>query len=82
LSSQWQTTWDRAKLFTSLAPSTAINFGTPGAAASADIVVTETTVYQTINGFGGTLSEFEPLEQDINVFKSMQRTHRRSFSTT
>ncbi|KAJ7854644.1 glycoside hydrolase family 30 protein [Mycena leptocephala] len=57
----WQTTWDRAKLFTSLAPSTAINFGTPGAAASADIVVTETTVYQTINGFGGTLTDSSAL---------------------
>ncbi|KAJ7908134.1 glycoside hydrolase [Mycena leptocephala] len=46
----WQTTWDRQKLFTSLAPSTPINFATPGPAASADIVVTETTVFQTING--------------------------------
>jgi O-glycosyl hydrolase len=57
---QWQTTWDRQKLFTSLAPSTPINFATPGPAASADIVVTETTVFQTINGFGGSLSKFQP----------------------
>ncbi|KAJ7113244.1 glycoside hydrolase family 30 protein [Mycena crocata] len=46
----WQTTWDRQKLFASLAQSTPINFLTPGPAASADIVVTETTVFQTING--------------------------------
>ncbi|KAJ7732982.1 glycoside hydrolase [Mycena metata] len=48
----WQTTWDKQGLFTSLAPSTPINFVTPGPAASADIVVTETTTFQTINGFG------------------------------
>ncbi|KAF8172956.1 glycoside hydrolase family 30 protein [Mycena galopus ATCC 62051] len=57
----WQTTWDRAKLFTSLAPSNPINFVSPGAAASADIVVTETTVYQTINGFGGALTDSSAL---------------------
>ncbi|KAJ7871759.1 glucan endo-1,6-beta-glucosidase [Mycena leptocephala] len=57
----WQTTWDRQKLFTSLAPSTPINFATPGPAASADIVVTETTVFQTINGFGGSLTDSSAL---------------------
>ncbi|KAJ7435971.1 glycoside hydrolase family 30 protein [Mycena galericulata] len=57
----WQTTWDREELFTSLAPSTPINFVTPGPAQSADIVVTETTVYQTINGFGGSLTDSSAL---------------------
>ncbi|KAJ7441553.1 glycoside hydrolase family 30 protein [Mycena latifolia] len=57
----WQTTWDRAKLFTSLAPSTPINFVTPGTPATADIVVTETTVFQTINGFGGSLTDSSAL---------------------
>ncbi|KAJ7106818.1 glycoside hydrolase family 30 protein [Mycena crocata] len=57
----WQTTWDRQKLFTSLAPSTPINFVTPGPAASADIVVTETTAFQTINGFGGSLTDSSAL---------------------
>ncbi|KAF7340532.1 Glycoside hydrolase family 30 protein [Mycena sanguinolenta] len=57
----WQTTWDRQKLFTSLAPSTPINFASPKAAASADIVVSETTVYQTINGFGGSLTDSSAL---------------------
>ncbi|KAJ7664594.1 glycoside hydrolase family 30 protein, partial [Mycena polygramma] len=57
----WQTTWDRQKLFTSLAPSNPINFGTRGSAASADIVVTETTVFQTINGFGGSLTDSSAL---------------------
>ncbi|KAJ6449146.1 glycoside hydrolase family 30 protein [Mycena vitilis] len=57
----WQTTWNHAELFTSLAPSTPINFGTPGPVASADIVVSETTMYQTINGFGGTLTDSSAL---------------------
>ncbi|KAJ7151952.1 glycoside hydrolase family 30 protein [Mycena filopes] len=57
----WQTTWDKQKLFTSLAPTTAVNFGAPGAAAAADIVVTETTVFQTINGFGGSLTDSSAL---------------------
>ncbi|KAJ7153355.1 glycoside hydrolase family 30 protein [Mycena filopes] len=57
----WQTTWDRQKLFTSLAPSTPINFGARGTAASADIVVTETTAFQTINGFGGSLTDSSAL---------------------
>ncbi|KAJ6476001.1 glucan endo-1,6-beta-glucosidase [Mycena vitilis] len=60
----WQTTWNHAELFTSLAPSTPINFGTPGAVASADIVVSETTVFQTINGFGGTLTDSSALVLD------------------
>ncbi|KAJ6517693.1 glycoside hydrolase family 30 protein [Mycena vulgaris] len=57
----WQTTWDRAKLFTSLAPSTPINFVTSGTPANPDIVVSETTVFQTINGFGGTLTDSSAL---------------------
>ncbi|KAJ7035388.1 glycoside hydrolase superfamily [Mycena alexandri] len=57
----WQTTWNRQELFTSLAPSTPINFVTPGPAASADIVVTETTTFQTINGFGGSLTDSSAL---------------------
>ncbi|KAJ7215366.1 glycoside hydrolase superfamily [Mycena pura] len=55
------TKWDRTKLFTSLAPSTPINFVTPGPAASADIIVTETSVFQTINGFGGSLTDSSAL---------------------
>ncbi len=54
---KWQTTWDRSKLFTSLAPSSPINFVTPGAIGSADIVVNDGTLYQSIAGFGGSLSK-------------------------
>ncbi|KAF8180143.1 glucan endo-1,6-beta-glucosidase [Pholiota molesta] len=53
----WQTTWDRSKLFTSLAPSSPINFVTPGAIGSADIVINDGTVYQQIAGFGGSLTD-------------------------
>jgi hypothetical protein len=56
---QWQTTWDRSKLLTSLAPSTPYNFGTPGAIGQADIIVDDSTIYQQIDGFGGSLSGFD-----------------------
>lgn len=56
---QWQTTWDRSKLFTSLALSSPINFVTPdGATGSADIVINDGIVYQSIAGFGGSLSNW------------------------
>ncbi|KJA25268.1 glycoside hydrolase family 30 protein [Hypholoma sublateritium FD-334 SS-4] len=45
----WQTTWDRSKLFTSLAPSSPINFVTPGAIGSADIVVNDGTNTNSAN---------------------------------
>jgi hypothetical protein len=56
---QWQTTWDRSKLFTSLAPSTPINFVSPSVIGAADIVVDETQTFQSVLGIGGTLSEFD-----------------------
>lgn len=54
---QWQTTWDRSKLYTSLKPSSPINFGSPGAIGAADIDVDDTQTYQSVWGFGGSLSE-------------------------
>ncbi|KAJ7907646.1 glucan endo-1,6-beta-glucosidase [Mycena leptocephala] len=43
--------WDRSKLFSSVSPSSPINFVKPGAAALADIIVSNSTKYQTIVGF-------------------------------
>ncbi|KAJ6566886.1 glycoside hydrolase family 30 protein [Mycena capillaripes] len=57
----WQTTWDRSKLFESVDPSSPINFVKPGAGASADIIVSDSTKYQTIVGFGGTLTDSSAL---------------------
>jgi len=60
---QWQTTWDRQKLFTRQ-PTTSglpINFGPPGPTGSADIVVDDTQIFQTMDGFGATLSEHIPV---------------------
>ncbi|KAK7029864.1 glucan endo-1,6-beta-glucosidase [Favolaschia claudopus] len=57
----WQTTWDRSKLFTSLAPSTPINFGSPSGIGSADIDVDDTQVFQGVLGVGGTLSDSSAL---------------------
>lgn len=57
LSAQWSTTWDRSQLFTytNLSPNP-INFGSPGAIGQADIVVTDTSTYQSVWGFGASLS--------------------------
>ncbi|KAJ6504441.1 glycoside hydrolase family 30 protein [Mycena vulgaris] len=57
----WQTTWDRSKLFTSLSPSSPVNFVKPGPTASADIIITDSTKYQSIIGFGGTLTDSSAL---------------------
>ena len=35
-----------------------IDFVTPGAPASADIVIEDGTVYQTVEGFGATMSAY------------------------
>ena len=61
LSAQWSTTWDRSKLFTytNLSPNP-INFGSPGAIGEADIVVTDTSTFQSIWGFGASLSTLPP----------------------
>ncbi|KNZ71597.1 Endo-1,6-beta-D-glucanase, partial [Termitomyces sp. J132] len=57
----WQTKWDRTKLFTSLNPSAPINFVTPGTIGDANIVVDDLTVYQSIAGFGASLTDSSAL---------------------
>lgn len=55
---QWQTTWDRNMLFTYFQPTPdPINFVTPGTIGSADIVIDDSSVYQTVYGFGASLSK-------------------------
>ncbi|KAF7331172.1 Glucan endo-1,6-beta-glucosidase [Mycena sanguinolenta] len=61
LSTFWQTKWDRTKLFTSLAPSTPINFVSPGVIGSADIDVDDSQTFQSVWGFGGTLTDSSAL---------------------
>ena len=52
-------TWDRADLFTytNLSPNP-INFVSPGAIGEADIVITDTSTYQSIWGLGASLSAY------------------------
>ncbi|EDR11768.1 glycoside hydrolase family 30 protein [Laccaria bicolor S238N-H82] len=57
----WQTTWDRLKLFSSLSPTSPINFVTPGPIGSADILVNDAIKFQTIAGFGGSLTDSSAL---------------------
>ena len=51
-------TRDLSNPFTRVPISSPINFSTPGSAAGADIVVNDTAMYQQIDGFGASLSEF------------------------
>ncbi|KAG1740173.1 glycoside hydrolase family 30 protein [Suillus paluster] len=54
----WQTTWNRNMLFTYFQPTPdPINFVTPGAIGSADIVIDDSSVYQTVYGFGASLTD-------------------------
>ncbi|KAG2034172.1 glycoside hydrolase family 30 protein [Suillus americanus] len=54
----WQTTWEKNMLFTYLQPTPdLINFVTPGAIGSADIVIDDSSVYQTVYGFGASLTD-------------------------
>ncbi|KAJ7029706.1 glucan endo-1,6-beta-glucosidase [Mycena alexandri] len=69
----WQTTWDRSNLFSSIGPSSPINFVKPGATGSADIVVSDSTKYQTIVGFGGTLTDSSSLT--LNNLKTKNSDH-------
>ncbi|KAJ7079601.1 glycoside hydrolase [Mycena belliarum] len=70
----WQTTWDRSKLFTSLAPSQPINFVTPSVIGSADIVVDETQTFQSVWGFGGTLTDSSAL-----ILSNMKATNSANY---
>ncbi|KAN0080276.1 glycoside hydrolase family 30 protein [Tylopilus felleus] len=54
----WQTTWDKQKLFSYFQPTPdPIDFVTPGPIGSVDIVVDDSNVYQTIYGFGASLTD-------------------------
>ncbi|KAL1740014.1 glycoside hydrolase family 30 protein [Schizophyllum fasciatum] len=53
----WQTKWDRAALFSPVGSSNPVNFTAPGGIKSADIVVHDNQVYQSIYGFGGSLTD-------------------------
>ncbi|KAH8104653.1 glycoside hydrolase [Cristinia sonorae] len=54
----YSTTWDRSSLFTyTNLGSKPINFGSPGAAASADIVINDGQQFQPVYGFGGSLTD-------------------------
>ncbi|KII83681.1 glycoside hydrolase family 30 protein [Plicaturopsis crispa FD-325 SS-3] len=73
----WQTTWDRSPLFEynpSSAGSLPINFTSSGTTGDADITVDDTTVYQTIYGFGGSLTDSSAL-----ILNNMKSTDSDSY---
>ncbi|KAM6503070.1 Glycoside hydrolase superfamily [Amanita muscaria] len=57
----WQTTWDSSDLFTHVPMSSSINFVTPGPVANADVVVSDSVVFQQIDGIGASLTDSSAL---------------------
>ncbi|PPQ69578.1 hypothetical protein CVT24_001378 [Panaeolus cyanescens] len=57
----WQTTWNGTNLFKALNPRPPLDFVTPGPIGAADIVVSHSTIYQEIVGFGATLTDSSAL---------------------
>ncbi|KAF7373313.1 Glucan endo-1,6-beta-glucosidase [Mycena sanguinolenta] len=71
---QWQTKWDRTKLFTSLAPSTPINFVSPGVIGSADIDVDDSQTFQSVWGFG-RYSQYVLPDSSALILSNMKATN-------
>ncbi|KZP28006.1 glycoside hydrolase family 30 protein [Athelia psychrophila] len=61
ISDIWSTTWDRSKLFADVSPSKAISFTSPGSTGAANIVVDDSTTYQTVFGYGASLTDSSAL---------------------
>ncbi|CAK5278690.1 unnamed protein product [Mycena citricolor] len=57
----WQTTANKASLFADVSPHKPIDFVKPGLGALADIVVADSQTFQTIEGFGGSLTDSSAL---------------------
>lgn len=55
---KWSTTWNQSSLFSNVSPINPIDFKTPGTIGNADVIVDESVVYQTMAGFGATLSKW------------------------
>lgn len=53
--------WDRSELFTYTNLNPPINFVSPSTPGAADIVIDDSQVFQTVEGFGATLSAFSVL---------------------
>ncbi|KAI0030453.1 glycoside hydrolase [Vararia minispora EC-137] len=66
----WQTVWDRSHLYTNLKPSTPINFGSPGAIGAADIEVDDSSTFQSVWGFGGSLTD-----SSATILSNMKSAH-------
>ncbi|TFK47117.1 glycoside hydrolase [Heliocybe sulcata] len=70
----WQTTWDESELLTYFQPTPdPITFGSPGTIGAADIVVDDTQVYQTVWGFGASLTDSSALL--LNNLKTQNPTN-------
>lgn len=68
----WQTTWDRSKLLTYTNQNPPIQFQSPSSIGQADIVVTDSSTFQSVWGFGGSLTDSSALI--LNNLKSRNST--------
>ncbi|KAJ7632907.1 glycoside hydrolase superfamily [Roridomyces roridus] len=75
LGEMWQTTWDKSKLLAPLSISP-IPFTTVGSIADADITVDETKTYQTMDGFGASLTD-----SSAKLFASLKVKNSASYYT-
>jgi len=57
VSVQWETAWDKSVLLNKQSLSSPITFGPPGPPGQADIAIDDAAVFQTVVGFGATLSK-------------------------
>ncbi|KAJ7286152.1 glycoside hydrolase [Mycena rebaudengoi] len=75
ISDIWVTTWDKSKLLSHL-NADPINFATPGPVAGADITVDETKTYQTMDGFGASLTD-----SSAKLLAKLKSTNSKSYET-
>ncbi|KAF4564923.1 hypothetical protein EYR40_011098 [Pleurotus pulmonarius] len=71
----WETTWDRSKLLTYTNLASPIDFVSPGAIGSADISINDGAQFQSILGFGGSLTDSSALT--LNNLKTRNPTNYR-----
>ncbi|XP_006455887.1 hypothetical protein AGABI2DRAFT_188016 [Agaricus bisporus var. bisporus H97] len=72
----WSTTWERSNLFTSFKPNPPISFGPVSGTGQADIRIDDTSTFQSVWGFGGSLTDSSALT--LNNLKSRNSASYRS----
>ncbi|KZV70556.1 glycoside hydrolase family 30 protein [Peniophora sp. CONT] len=72
----WQTTWDRSPAYGRISVSNPINFTSPSVIGNADIVVDDTQTYQSVWGYGGSLTD-----SSATILTALKTNHRTQYNT-